>query len=222
MGSVVALLAVVKAAFLVLLLAGVAVAFPADLAGGAARSVAGVVVAVVGLGRAAGYVAQLFGEVPVHRGEVRHGRHAAVGVVGESGQVACVVCARGRKGVVVGDDVFPGQDVTSPARVCEQFPQLLRIVQVGSGKALHLVRDSFFHGAHAEPARRIPEIRGIIRLLMSRSHFWGRNAGRKINIRKKIFDEILLVRTIQKNASKVYAVCFFSCKLIFFIAKVVT
>ena len=83
MGSVVALLAVVKAAFLVLLLAGVAVAFPADLAGGAARSVAGVVVAVVGLGRAAGYVAQLFGEVPVHRGEVRHGRHAAVGVVGE-------------------------------------------------------------------------------------------------------------------------------------------
>ncbi len=41
------------------------------------------VVAVVGLGRAAGDMAQLFGEVPVHRAQVRHGRHGAVGVVGE-------------------------------------------------------------------------------------------------------------------------------------------
>ena len=41
------------------------------------------VIAVVGLGGAAGYVAQLFGKVPVHRREVRHGCHGAVGVVGE-------------------------------------------------------------------------------------------------------------------------------------------
>lgn len=187
MCCVVALFAVVQRGFLVLLLAGVAVAFPADLAGGAARTVAGVavgvvllvaddvrgvvefercrakvvveletqnrnrtrnsipvfhgqrldqgyaplvvhdvqcfafgferpvhglppdleaaevqprlydpvlldhlsraypvaVIAVVGLGGAAGDMAQLFGEVPVHRAQVRHGRHAAVGVVGE-------------------------------------------------------------------------------------------------------------------------------------------
>ena len=48
------------------------------------RADATAVVVVVGLGSAAGNVAQLFGKIPVHRGEVRHGRHAAVGVVGEA------------------------------------------------------------------------------------------------------------------------------------------
>ena len=47
MRGVVALFAVIERGFLVLLLAGVAVAFPADLAGGAARAVAGVAVGVV-------------------------------------------------------------------------------------------------------------------------------------------------------------------------------
>ena len=48
------------------------------------RAYAVAVVAVVRLRRATHDVAQFFGEVPVHRGEVRHGCHAAVGVVGEA------------------------------------------------------------------------------------------------------------------------------------------
>ncbi len=48
------------------------------------RADAVAVVVVVGFGRAARDVAQFFGEVPVHCGEVQHGGHATVGVVGEA------------------------------------------------------------------------------------------------------------------------------------------
>ena len=49
-----------------------------------ARPYSAAVIIVVRFRRAAGDVAQLFGKVPVHRAQVRHGRHGTVSVVGEA------------------------------------------------------------------------------------------------------------------------------------------